>query len=113
MRKLLTFLITLASIAFGVYAEAGAQQYMQLPPNTVIGNVNNGPAAPSNAVPLDELAASLMRSGGLVKGPASASPGHVVVFGSTPNTIVDNGAVAGGYGHGIPAGRNHGVIGIQ
>lgn len=94
VRQKLVTLIFAISVALAPLAALG-QQYMPLPPNSVIGNVNNGPAAPANAVPLNELAASLMRSGGLVQGPATATPGHVVVFGSSPTSIVDNGAVAG------------------
>jgi hypothetical protein len=76
-------------------ASAFAQQYMPLPPNTVIGNVNNGPAAPGNAVTLDELTASLMREGRLVQGPTSATQGHAAVFGAGPTEIVDAGGIAG------------------
>lgn len=71
------------------------QQYQELPPNSVIGNVNNGPSAPGNAVPLNELAASLMREGGLVQGPSSATAGHAVLFGATSTEIIDGGGLSG------------------
>jgi hypothetical protein len=83
-----------AAIWLAAIASAFAQQYNELPPNSVIANVL-GQSNPGNAVPFNQLAAQLMLNGGLVQGPPSATAGHVVVFGSTPNTIVDVGAVAG------------------
>src|SRR5205814_7031443 len=75
---------------------AFAQQFQELPPNSVVGNVL-GQSNPSFAVPFNQLAAQLMLpgQGGLVQGPASAVAGHVVVFGAGPNVIADGGGVAG------------------
>jgi hypothetical protein len=77
-------------------ASAFAQQYMPLPPNSIIGNVSGGPAGPANAVPIfPDFVAALARSG-VVTGPSSATPGHAALFGSVPNTIIDAGAVGPG-----------------
>jgi hypothetical protein len=83
-----------AAIWLAAIASAFAQQYNELPPNSVIANIL-GQSNPGSAVPFNQLAAQLMLQGGLVQGPPSATAGHVVVFGSTPNQIIDVGAVAG------------------
>jgi hypothetical protein len=77
-------------------APAFSQQYNELPPNSVIGNVL-GQTNPSFAVSFNELAAQLRlpQNGGLVQGPAAATPGHAVAFGAAPNEIVDAGAISG------------------
>jgi hypothetical protein len=90
--KLRIYLFALA--AWISAAPAFGQQYETLPPNSVVGNVN-GQSGPSFAVPFNQLAAQLMLNGGLVQGPPSAAPGHAVLFGSTPNVLVDGGGVAG------------------
>lgn len=93
-RQMLVTRIFAISVALAPLAALG-QQYQELPPNSVIGNVSNGPTAPGSAVPLDELAASLMREGQLVKGPATATAGHAAIFGASSTVIEDGGGQAG------------------
>jgi hypothetical protein len=73
---------------------AFGQQYQTLPPNSVVGNVQNQ-SNPSYAITFNELASQLMVNGGLVKGPAAAGPGHAALFGSTPSVLIDGGGVSG------------------
>jgi hypothetical protein len=77
-------------------APAFGQQFLELPPNSVVGNLI-GQSNPSNAVDLPHLAAALMLpgNGSLVQVPASATPGHAVVFGANGNVIADGGGLAG------------------
>ncbi|TYL87789.1 hypothetical protein [Bradyrhizobium cytisi] len=90
--KMLRSILALAFAAFATVASA--QQYMPLPPNSVIGNVF-GQSNPANAITFPQLASQLMLHGGLVQGPTSSTAGHPAVFGSTPNVLVDGGAIAG------------------
>jgi hypothetical protein len=73
---------------------ATGQQYQTLPPDSVVGNLR-GQSSPSFAVSFDELVVQL-GSRGLVKGPSTATAGHVVLFGASPNVIVDGGGTTGG-----------------
>jgi hypothetical protein len=77
-------------------APAFGQQYMELPPHSLVGNMKFQPN-PGSVVTLQELVAALSNppSGLLVRAPASATPGHAVVFGASPNDIVDGGGLAG------------------
>ena len=86
--------LTFAALAWLSVAPAFGQQYLELPPHSVVGNLKTQ-SNPSFAVQLNELAAGLMLDGGLVQGPASATAGHAAVFGATGNVIVDGGGIAG------------------
>jgi hypothetical protein len=93
MRKLLTFLIALASIALGMFEAAGAQQYMPLPPNTLMGNLLPLPQ-PGSAVTIPELLSALSSRGLVIdqmtkvgaQTAYSISPGDRVVATSAPFT---------------------------
>lgn len=94
-------------IAAGLWlsaAPAFGQQYNTLPPNSLVGNFRDQTDT-SFAVTIPELIAKLSSNSiigdnhqlvpGLIQGPLSAVQGHAVVFGASPNVIVDGGGLAG------------------
>jgi hypothetical protein len=78
-----------ATVAFG-------QMLPPLGSNTVVGRTSvQGNSGQAQAIPFAELAAALSVQAGLIQGPATATPGHVLVFGSVPNSVVDGGVPSG------------------
>lgn len=94
MRKLLTIASAASLFALFAVATASAQQYMMLPPNSLVGNMNKFMPNPGNAVTLTDLVAAL-QGAGMAAAPTSATPGHVAAFGPTPGQFVDAGPAVG------------------
>jgi hypothetical protein len=90
----LRFGLLAASLWLAAISSAFAQTFENIPPNSVIGNVL-GQSGPSYTVTFPQLAAQLVRTGIVVQGPTSSTPGHAAIFGSIPNSIVDGGAISG------------------
>lgn len=73
-------------------AAAQVPNYPQtLPANSIVGRLGIGPG-PSQAIPFSVLASQLSNFGNFVIGPASVTPGDAVIFGATPNILLDAGA---------------------
>jgi hypothetical protein len=92
----LRFVFLAAAIGLSATA-AFAQQSQILPllsPKTLVGNMRCCGPQPGYAVTIPELIAELSTNG-LVQVLAPATPGHAVVFGSVPNSVVDGGVPSG------------------